>query len=175
MMGRTALLILGLAAAIGLAAMPDRATAQCRLCAAPTTDRADLSGANAVKLELETRLDFDRIVLSGSGDGSATLRPDGSRTVSGTVAALGGKAMVGTVAVHGEAGRIVRVELPRRIELYSFSGGRIAIDDIVSDLPAMPKLDPSGSLVFRFGGQLRISGDAEGDYSGDVPITVEYL
>ena len=174
-MSRIASLIPILAAFAGLAAVSSRAAAQCRLCSAPTTEHADLTGTNAVKLEIQTRLDFDRLVLLGTGDGSATLRPDGSRSVNGTVAALGGKAMVGTVAIRGEAGRTVRVELPRRIELHSFSGARIAIEDIVSDLPTTPKLDPSGSLVFRFGGQLRISGDAEGDYSGDVPITVEYL
>jgi Domain of unknown function (DUF4402) len=65
--------------------------------------------------------------------------------------------------------------LPDRIELYSVSGGRIAIDDLISDLPAMPKLDAAGRLSFRFGGRLKVSGDAEGQYRGDVPITVEYL
>jgi len=82
---------------------------------------------------------------------------------------------VGSAAVHGEPGRAVRVELPSRIELYSLSGGRIAIEDIVSDLPPGARLDSSGRLNFRFGGRLRITGDAEGDYRGDVPITVEYL
>jgi hypothetical protein len=38
----------------------------------------------------------------------------------------------------------------------------------------MARLDSAGSLSFRFGGRLTISGDAEGDYRGDVPITVEY-
>jgi hypothetical protein len=69
----------------------------------------------------------------------------------------------------------VRIELPLRIELYSLSGGRIAIEDIISDLPAGARLDSAGALEFRFGGRLRISGDAEGEYRGDVPITVEYL
>jgi len=30
-------------------------------------------------------------------------------------------------------------------------------------------------LSFRFGGRVRISGDAEGDYRGDLPVTAEYL
>lgn len=83
--------------------------------------------------------------------------------------------MVGQAVVRGEAGRAVRVELPQRIALYSVSGGRIGIDDLVSDLPAMPRLDSSGRLSFRFGGRLNVTGDAEGQYRGDVPITVEYL
>jgi hypothetical protein len=69
----------------------------------------------------------------------------------------------------------VRIEIPRRIELYSLSGGRISFDDLTSDLPSLPRLDPAGRLTIRFGGRLRISGDAEGDYRGDLPITAEYL
>jgi hypothetical protein len=111
----------------------------------------------------------------GSGEGTATLLPDGSRSVSGAIGDISGRAMVGSAVVHGEAGRAVRVELPRRIELYSLSGGRIAIEDIVSDLPGLARLDSTGALTFRFGGRLRVSGDAEGEYRGDVPITVEYL
>jgi hypothetical protein len=29
-------------------------------------------------------------------------------------------------------------------------------------------------LSFRFGGRVRITGNADGDYRGDLPITVEY-
>jgi hypothetical protein len=83
--------------------------------------------------------------------------------------------MVGSVSVHGDAGRALRVEMPRRITLYSVSGGRIAVDDVETDLPSMPRLDSAGNLSFRFGGRLSITGDAEGQYRGDVPITVEYL
>ena len=100
---------------------------------------------------------------------------NGQRSVSGMISDLSGRAMVGSAVVHGEAGRAVRIELPSRIELYSLSGARITIDDIISDLAAGAKLDSAGTLTFRFGGRLRISGDAEGEYRGDVPITVEYL
>jgi hypothetical protein len=82
--------------------------------------------------------------------------------------------MVGTATVRGEAGRAVRVELPRRIELYSLSGGRIAFDEVVSDLPSLPRLDSAGNLSFRFGGRIKITGEAGGQYRGDLPITVEY-
>ena len=45
---------------------------------------------------------------------------------------------------------------------------------MVSDLPSLPRLDSAGNLSFRFGGRLRITGDADGQYRGDLPITVEY-
>jgi hypothetical protein len=54
------------------------------------------------------------------------------------------------------------------------NGGRITLDNLVSDLPASPRLDSAGNLEFRFGGRVRITGDADGDYRGNLPITVEY-
>jgi len=170
MLGRIALLSLVIAAAF-----PLPASAQCRLCDTPTTIRDDQSAKGEVRLEVETSLNFDRLVLSGEGEGSAMLRPDGSSTIAGAVADMSPRAMVGTVTVRGEPGRAIRVDLPRRIVLHSLSGGEVTFDEIVSDLPSVPRLDPAGNLTFRFGGRLRLSGDAEGDYRGDLPITAEYL
>ena len=170
MSGRNALLSLVLAAAF-----PVPAAAQCRLCDAPTTSRVEETGKGDVRLEVETSLNFDRLILLGQGEGSAVLRPDGSTASGGTVAEISPRAMVGTVNVHGEAGRTIRIDLPRRIVLHSLSGGEVTFDDVTSDLSAMPRLDAGGNLTFRFGGRLRVSGDAEGDYRGDLPITAEYL
>lgn len=174
-MSRNPLLLPVLAVAAGMSAIPVPAAAQCRLCDTPVTTRDDGPANGGISLEVETSLDFDRLILLGTGEGTATLLPDGSRSVTGVISDISGRAMVGSAVVQGEAGRAVRVQLPARIELFSLGGGRIAIEDIVSDLPAGARLDSSGKLQFRFGGRLRISGDAEGDYRGDVPITVEYL
>ena len=165
-----------LALAAGTTAAPlSPAAAQCRLCETPTTAAPQESSGGQVSLQIESSLDFDRLILLGVGEGSATLLPDGTRSASGMIGDLSGRAMVGSAVIRGEAGRSVRIDLPRRIELHSVSGGRIVIEDIVSDLPLSAQLDSRGTLGFRFGGRLRISGDAEGDYRGDVPITVEYL
>ena len=175
MTSRAALLFLVLAPSAGMLAVPEPATAQCRLCSTPVTSQTAEEQGAPISLDIETRLDFDRLILLGQGEGTATLLPNGTRSVSGVISELSGRAMVGSAVVRGEAGRTVRVELPSRIDLYSLSGGRISLEDVVSDLPAAPKLDGSGALGFRFGGRLRISGDADGEYRGDVPITVEYL
>lgn len=166
------ILVLITAAAASLVASP--ALAQCRLCEQPTTALPTDTPDGDVQLQIETRLDFDRLILSGAGSGAATIRPDGTQLAEGGVIDLGPRAMVGTVLVHGEAGRSVRVDLPHRIELYSVGGGRITLDDITSDLPSMPRLDPAGNLAFRFGGRLMVSGDSDGQYRGDLAITVEY-
>jgi hypothetical protein len=149
--------------------------AQCRLCDQPTDARTEDSPNDNLQLQIETNLNFDRLILSGAGAGAVTIRPNGSSGAEGIVAAVGPRAMVGTVLVHGDPGRAVRVELPRRIELYSLGGGRITLDDVGSDLPAAPRLDAAGNLSFRFGGRLLVSGDADGQYRGDLPISVEYF
>ena len=150
------------------------AGAQCRLCDTPTTSREEPGAGTEVSLEIETSLNFDRLILSGQGDGAATIRPDGSYAAEGAVAEIGPRAMVGTAVVKGEPNRLVRVELPRRIDLYSLAGGQITFDDVTSDLSALPRLDSAGNLTFRFGGRVRITGDADGEYRGELPITVEY-
>jgi hypothetical protein len=149
----------------------------CRLCdvsgdGSTTSSTAD---ARPAALEVQTSLDFDRVILTGPAGGTATLEPDGRRQTSGALAALTGRAMTGEVVIRGEPGRQVRVELPQRIDLYGFAGGTLALTRISSDLPLMPRLDPDGRLRVRFGGELFVSGDAEGEYRGDVPITVDYL
>jgi hypothetical protein len=165
-------LIAGLAAVV---ATSSPAAAQCRLCDQPTTDRATEAPDGDVQLQVETALSFDRLIISGAGMGAATIRPDGANSVEGSVVEISPRAMVGTVLVHGQANRAVRVDIPRRIELYSLSGGRITLDDVVTDAKGAPRLDAAGNLSIRFGGRLIVNGDTDGQYRGDLPITVEYL
>ena len=174
MTARTALLAIAIATAAWLAAAPD-ARAQCRLCEKPTTAPEEDGKEAAIELQVEAGLDFDRLVVMDAGEGSATLLPDGTRQVSGSVDAISGRAMVGEARVRGEPGRAVRVDLPTRVDMYSLNGGRIMIDRISSDLPSIPRLDSAGKLTFRFGGRIRVSGNTDGDFRGDLPITVEYL
>lgn len=176
MTGRTfALQSLG-ALLAGAFAMPAAAQAQCRLCTEPTTQMADEATLQAVRIEVQARLDFDQLVLmDGASPGTARLLPDGTASASGAIGALGGRAMVGSVIVRGEPGRLVRIGLPASISLYGLTGGTIRLDSLVTDLPSQPRLDSQGSLQFRFGGALHVEGSASGDYRGDVPITVDYL
>jgi hypothetical protein len=158
------------AAAVGLAP----ARGQCRLCDKPTTALSQSVAGDGIELEIQTSLDFGRLILAGQGQGVAVIRPDGSNAAEGALSGVSPRAMVGTAVVHGTPGRAVRVELPRRIDLYSIRGGRITVDNVTSDLPSLPRLDSAGNLSFRFGGRVTVTGDSEGDYRGDMPITVEY-
>lgn len=150
------------------------AGAPCRLCDGASGPGED-KPAPPVSLDVETSLDFDRLILAGTGDGSAEIGPDGSRAVSGSISAIGARAVVGHVTIRGEPGRSVRIMLPRQIELIGLSGGTIQLDSIKSDLSAAPRLGSDGTLSFRFGGILRVSGDVDGEFRGDVPIDVDYF
>lgn len=172
-MWRSVCLIEAVLAATSLAGMPARAD-QCRLCGQTEAAGDAQESVQPVAIQVQTSLNFDRLVLLDSGGGMARLAADGSRTTSG-VAGLTGRAMVGSVVIQGEPDRAVRIDLPARIELWGTGSGRISIDRLETDLPSSPRLDSAGRLTFRFGGELRIAGDAEGDFRGDVPITVEYL
>ena len=148
--------------------------APCRLCDAVTASGPD-KPATPVTLAVETSLDFDRLILAGAGDGKAEIGPDGTRTVSGSVSAIGARALVGQVTIRGEPGRYVRILLPARIELAGLSGGTLRLDAIKSDLSAAPRLGSDGTLSFRFGGILQVSGDFDGEFRGDVAIDVDYF
>jgi hypothetical protein len=148
--------------------------AQCRLCTQPTTSSPALGSDDGLSLNIETNLNFDRLILAAAGQGAAIVRPDGSSLAEGSVASVSGRAMVGLASVRGTPGRAIRVELPSRIDLFSTTGGRIALDDLVTDLPDTPKLDAAGNLSFHFGGRVTVTGDADGNYRGEMPITVEY-
>jgi hypothetical protein len=173
-MGYVKLAALWLSAIAGTAALSWPAAAQCRLCSKPDTALTGMAAEDGISLQIESSLDFDRLVLMGASGGAAVIRPDGSSAAQGSLAGVSARAMVGSASVHGEPGRAVRVELPGRIELFSLGGGRITVDEVGSDLPALPRLDSAGNLSFRFGGRISISGDSDGQYRGDLPITVEY-
>lgn len=154
--------------------LPSAASAQCRLCNEQAISQTEET-VTPVTLRVETSLDFDRLVLGGAGGGTAMLAPDGSRQTSGAVLTIGGRAMVGTVSVRGEAGRDVRISLPTSITLYGPSGGEVRVDQIRSDLPALPRIGANGTLSFRFGGEIHVSGTADGNFRGDFQVDVDYL
>lgn len=161
------MVIAGLAAASPIGA-------QCRLCDEPAAARPVQRSAGDVQLQIETSLNFDRLILSGNGQGRATIGPTGANGAEGAVLEIGPRATVGAVIVHGEANRELSIDMPHRIELFSGAGGRISLVDIRTDLPASPRLDAGGNMSFHFGGRLLVSGSDEGQYRGDLTISVDY-
>ena len=163
------------AAAMG-ACVPAVASAQdCAFCGITPGESSARTGPAPIELHLETTLNFDRVILDGSGAGLVMLKPDGASQVSGAVESLGGKTMVGRLVIRGEPGRAILVDFPATLELISINGGTLSVESVVTDLPPSPALDPSGQLVVNFGGELKISGDVDGDFRGNLLIRADYL
>lgn len=158
-----------------MAAEPRPANAQCRLCDTPVTVPPDREDERPLEISVDGDLDFDRLLLASNGNGRARLHPDGTRLASGAIASIGGRAVVARVAVRGMPGRPVSIDLPSRVELIGIKGGRLVIEQLISDLPDEPRLNSNGELLFRVGGELSLDGDADGEYRGSVPIAVDYL
>lgn len=176
MIGRHCALLLKILLFAGGLGVSLPAAAQCRLCAAPTTAPPSAEDqAKPLRLQVVTTLDFDRLIVMGDGAGTAVVNPDGTSQALGVIGPLSGRAIAGEIVIRGEPGRAVRVDLPRSIELYGLKGGAVRIDSLTSDLATLPELNAAGELRIRIGGELRVSGDVDGDFRGDVPIIVDYL
>tara|TARA_R110001606_G_scaffold30498_10_gene94384 strand:- start:2428 stop:2973 length:546 start_codon:yes stop_codon:yes gene_type:complete len=162
------------------AVQPEELQAQCRLCAASSTSHS-LSKAVSEKteiplqIEITANLDFSRMALLGNGGGVVSIDPmSGTRQISGSIANLGGMALHGEGRLTGEPGRSVRVYLPERIQLSAPNGSTAELERLETNLPALARLDQSGRLTFAFGGQLRVRGDASGQFRGRIAITADY-
>jgi len=153
----------------------DASLAPCRLCSADRDGSPNAQPAAPLRLQVESRLDFDKVVFEGQGHALLALSPGGIVRLSGAATAAGARAMPGTVLVRGEPGRAVRVDLPGQVQLFGAASGSIRIDSLVTDLPSFPRIGDDGTLSFRFGGDLRMTGDSDGAYHGTIDITVEYL
>lgn len=166
-----------LIAAGGLAPAPGRTQdapiAPCLLCGTTPSDILKAPPAEPLRLQVETRLDFDKVVFEGMGSASLVLSPNGTVQLSGATAA-GARAMPGSVTVRGEPGRAVRIDLPKKVLLFG-DNGSISIDSLTTDLPSFPRIGPDGTLSFRFGGDLRLGGEGDGAFRGSIDIVVDYL
>ena len=148
----------------------DAVAAPCQLCGADASETLDAAPVAPLRLQVETRLDFDKVVFDGAGSASLALSPDGVARLSGAATAAGARAMPGSVLIRGEPGRAVRVDLPGKVTLFGDGHGTISIDSLTTDLPAFPRIGADGTLSFRFGGDLRLSGDSDGAFRGTVDI-----
>ncbi|MEO6432755.1 MAG: DUF4402 domain-containing protein [Sphingomicrobium sp.] len=162
-------------ATISAGLVPAPVAAQCAFCGITPGDATASSQPTAIEIELETTLDFDRIIVDGNGGGAVRLMPDGSSDFSGSVESVGGRARIGRVIIHGEPNRPIFVSFPRTLELTGMKGTVISISALVTNLPDSPTLDSSGRLVVDFGGQLDVRGDADGEFRGNLLVRADYL
>lgn len=151
------------------------AAQSCVLCGITPGDSAQSDEVQPLEIELETTLDFDRVIVDGSGAGSVRLLPDGSGSASGGIESPGGRSRIGRIIVRGVPNRAITVDFPKTIELSGMKGTTVSITALVTDLPPNPTLDSRGELAIDFGGELTIDGDVDGDFRGNLLVRAEYL
>ena len=148
------------------------AAAECRLC--PTdAERPAAAEARPLTIDIEAALDLGRAAVRGGGGSIALDERSGARRVTG-LTDLGGFAIKGSVRLTGEPFRQVRVSLPSSVRLVAPDGSSAEAIGLRTDLPPAPALDGAGTLVFSFGGQLTVTGDASGEFRGRIPIVADY-
>ena len=152
----------------------DAPIAPCQLCTSVPSDILNAPPATPLRLQVETRLDFDKVVFEGTGSANLVLSPDGVVQLTGATAA-GARPMPGSVIIRGEPGRAVRIDLPGKVILFGDGNGSISIDSLKTDLPSFPRIGADGTLSFRFGGDLRLGGESDGAFRGSIDIVVDYL
>lgn len=153
--------------------------AQCRLCGSPAVTKATepsfQTAEKPLRIEVTANLDFSRLALLGRSGGEVSIDPvSGHRIVSGAITDLGGMSLKGEGRLEGEPGRYVRVNLPDRITLSAPNGSTAEVVKLKTNLPPQAKLDREGRLTFTFGGKLRVTGNAGGQYRGRIAITADY-
>lgn len=161
--------------AIAFGAAAPAAAGSCGLCGLTPGESVTRSDPQPLEVEFESTLNFDRVIVGGSGAGLAIVKPDGGSQVSGAIESLGGKTMVGRLVIRGEAGRAIQVDFPSHLDLASMNGGTLSVESLVTDLPPSPSLDSGGQLIVNFGGELKIHGDVDGDFRGNLLIRADYL
>ena len=148
---------------------------QCQLCA-PGSGKPSQERAIPLTINVEAALDLGRAAQTRPG-GGGTINLDaqsGARTVTGSLADLGGFALKGMVHLEGEPFAPVVVTLPSRISLTSPDGSTADVVDIQTNLAAGATLDAQGKLSFRFGGRLIVTGGQAGDFRGRIPVVADY-
>ncbi len=149
--------------------------AECRLCLPKKDKPANDTPRRALRIEIDSVLDFSSIAIRAQGSGAVEIDSNsGARRVSGGLIGLGGPALRGTARVTGEPFARIQVRLPAALELRSVSGATARISQIETTLSADPMIAANGELLFSFGGRMSVNGDEAGEFQGRFPISVEY-
>ena len=174
-MPRLSSLFAALLLALPLTAPALAQNAGCILCEVPPAGGTQLPRERPLEIEITANLAFSRLALTGRGEASAAIDPQsGMRRVGGGMVDLGGVTVQGRGRISGAPGRPVRVDLPATIIMTSTTGAQAELTGLITDLPAFPVLEATGTLEFAFGGELRVDGPTGGQLRGRIPITVDY-
>lgn len=182
-MFRTACLAVSTIALLFVPAPVLRAQGNCEKCDLPPGCRGNGNlkkklplDCTPIAIEVQTDLDFGRVVILGTGAGTVILDlQSGQRYATGGLDDLGGMPVTGKVLVTGAPLSAISVTMPSSVTLTDPAGGSAEVRDFKTTLSPMPILDASGQLVFNFSGTLYSTGLRGGDLRGRFPIQALYL
>ncbi|MXO63805.1 DUF4402 domain-containing protein [Qipengyuania oceanensis] len=135
------------------------------------------NGQGQLVLQIESDIDFGRLVLVGSGVGSVLIDlQTGQKVTFGGIDDLGGIAIQGRATITGKPFKAIRVDMPLSVTMSDPGGGRAQLRDFETDLPAFAVLDATGTMTFHFTGRLYTDSaiGLGGVLRGRVPIRVTY-
>ena len=141
--------------------------------AATTTIQANAKIVTSLTLTAKQNLDFGTITLSGT-PGTFTIAVSQAGTVScPSGATCAGTARPAILNVQGSNAQIVRITVPIANLVNAANGSTIAF---TPDAPPTITLTNSGSpgRDFNIGGSIAVPSTADGTYSGNVEVTVDY-
>jgi hypothetical protein len=141
--------------------------------AASTTIQANAKVVKSLTLTAKQNLDFGTITLSGS-PGTFTV----AISMAGNLSCPSGATCAGTARpailnVQGSNGQVVRITVANASLVNSVDGSTIAY---TPEAPATVTLTNSGfpGKDFNVGGSIAVPSTADGTYSGNVEVTVDY-
>ena len=166
-------------AALALTATP--ASAQSVVSASPQA-KAKAKVLRALTLTRTADLDFGTIVLSGAGAWASeivTVNSAGALTACGTTNLTCSAPATGYSAaaynVTGSNNAVVAISVPASVTMSNGAGGTISVN--LAGAPTSLTLTNSGApgSPFSFGGSITLaSTTADGDYTADIAVTVDY-
>jgi hypothetical protein len=141
--------------------------------AATTNIQANAKIVKSLTLSAKQNLDFGTITLSGT-PGTFTIAVSQAGTVScPSGATCAGTARQAILNVQGSNAQIVRITVANANLVNAADGSTIPF---TPDAPASITLTNSGSpgKDFNVGGSIAVTSTADGTYSGNVEVTVDY-
>lgn len=130
-----------------------------------------------LEINIQTDIDFGRIVLIGDGVGRVILDLESGNKISfGELGDLGGMAVKGEALITGAPGQTVQVIIPTEVSMRDPAGGEAQLRDFVTNLPVLAQLDSNGRLAFNFSATLYTDSETAlgGNLRARIPISVQY-
>lgn len=146
------------------------------LLSAAMTARADAQAAGtALRVSIDSEINFGTAALDGRGGGAIELDPvTGQRRATGGLVIVGGAWFTGRASISGRPLSRVRVILPTSITMRARRGVKAVAASFTASIPPVVTLDANGRYSFAFAGTFKADETDSGEFRGNFAITADY-